>query len=48
MDRDGAVLRKVESSDLDAYKATLFKYCDMGVFRRKCQGVIYNMADDVP
>jgi hypothetical protein len=48
MDRDGAVLRKVESTDQDAYKATLFKYCDMGVYRRKCQGVIYNLADDVP
>lgn len=48
MDRDGAILRKVESPDLDEYKATLFKYCDLGCFRRKCQGVIYNLADDIP
>jgi hypothetical protein len=49
MDRDGAVLRKVESpSDLDAYKATLYRYCDMGVTGRKYQGVVYNLADDIP
>jgi hypothetical protein len=48
MDRDGAILRKVESPDQDAYKATLFKYCDLGCFRRNCLGVIYNLADDVP
>lgn len=48
MNRDGAVLRKVESPDTDAYKATLYKYSDLGVQRRKTQGVIYNLADDIP
>lgn len=48
MNRDGAILRKVESTDLDAYKATLYKYCDLGVMRRKVQGAIYNLADDIP
>jgi hypothetical protein len=48
MNRDGAILRKVENPDQDAYKATLYKYCDLGVQRRKTQGVIYNLADDIP
>ena len=48
MNRDGAILRKVESPDTDAYKATLYKYCDLGIQRRKTQGVIYNLADDIP
>ena len=48
MNRDGAILRKVETTDLDAYKATLSKYCDLGVMRRKTQGTIYNLADDIP
>jgi hypothetical protein len=48
MNRDGAILRKVETTDLDAYKATLYKYCDMGCMRRMVQGVIYNLADDIP
>ena len=48
MARDGAVLRKMESPDQDAYKATLYKYCDLGITRRKTQGVIYNLADDIP
>jgi hypothetical protein len=48
MNRDGAILRKVENPDLDAYKATLYKYCDLGIERRKTQGVIYNLADDIP
>jgi len=48
MNRDGAILRKVENPDMDAYKATLYKYCDLGVQRRKTQGVIYNLADDIP
>jgi hypothetical protein len=48
MDRDGAVLRKVENPDMDAYKATLFKYCDLGNEKRKSQGVNYNLADDIP
>jgi hypothetical protein len=48
MDRDGAVLRKVESPDQDAYKGTLYKYADLGVTRRKTQAVIYNLADDIP
>jgi hypothetical protein len=48
MNRDGAILRKVETTDLDAYKATLYKYCDMGVMRREVQGVVYNLADDIP
>lgn len=48
MARDGAVLRKMESPDQDAYKATLYKYCDLGIQRRKTQGVIYNLADDIP
>ncbi len=48
MARDGAVLRKVESPDLDAYKGTLYKYCDLAVQRRKTQGVTYNLADDIP
>jgi hypothetical protein len=48
MNRDGAILRKVENPDTDAYKATLYKYCDLGLFRRKTQGAIYNLADDIP
>jgi len=48
MQRDGAVLRKVENPDLDAYKATLYKYMDFGCTRRNTQGVIYNLADDIP
>jgi hypothetical protein len=48
MNRDGAILRKVENPDTDAYKATLYKYSDLGVYRRKTQGAIYNLADDIP
>jgi hypothetical protein len=48
MNRDGAILRKVENPDTDAYKATLYKYCDLAVQRRKTQAVIYNLADDIP
>lgn len=48
MNRDGAILRKVENPDTDAYKATLYKYCDLGCFRRKTQGCFYNLADDIP
>ena len=48
MNRDGAILRKVENPDTDAYKGTLYKYSDLGVQRRKTQGVIYNLADDIP
>jgi hypothetical protein len=48
MQRDGAVLRKVENPDLDAYKATLYKYSDLGVQRRGSQGAMYNLADDIP
>lgn len=48
MNRDGAILRKVESPDQDAYKGTMYKYCDLGIQRRKTQGVIYNLADDIP
>lgn len=48
MDRDGAVLRKVEYPDLDAYKATLYKYCDLACGDRKVQGVIYDLEDDIP
>lgn len=48
MNRDGAILRKVENPDTDAYKATLYKYCDLGIQRRKTQGVVYNLADDIP
>ncbi len=48
MQRDGAILRKVENPDLDAYKATLYKYSDRGVVRRGSQGVMYNLADDIP
>jgi hypothetical protein len=49
MDRDGAVLRKVEAPvDEDAYKATLYKYMDFGITRRNTSGVMYNLADDIP
>lgn len=48
MQRDGAVLRKVESPDRDAYKATAFKYMDLGCTRRHTEGAIYNLADDIP
>jgi hypothetical protein len=48
MDRDGAVLRKIEYPDLDAYGATLFKYCDLACGDRKNQGVIYDLDDDTP
>lgn len=46
MQRDGAILRKVENPDQDAYKGTLYKYCDLGVMDRRSQGVIYNLADE--
>jgi hypothetical protein len=48
MNRDGAILRKVENPDMDAYKGTLYKYCDLGVSRRKTQGAVFNLADDIP
>jgi hypothetical protein len=48
MNRDGAILRKVENPDNDAYKGTLYKYCDLGVQRRKTQAAMYNLADDIP
>lgn len=48
MNRDGAILRKVENPDTDAYKATLYKYCDLGCFRRKTQAAFFNLADDIP
>jgi hypothetical protein len=48
MQRDGAILRKVENPDLDAYKATLYKYSDLGCSRRGSQAAIYNLADDIP
>jgi hypothetical protein len=48
MNRDGAILRKVENPDQDAYKATLYKYADLAVQRRKTEAVIYNLADDIP
>ena len=49
MNRDGAILRKVEYPvDMDAYKGTLYRYSDLGVENRKVQGVIYNLADDIP
>ena len=48
MNRDGAILRKVENPDTDAYKGTLYKYSDLGCQRRKTQGCIYNLADDIP
>ena len=44
MQRDGAVLARVPNKD--AYEATLFKYCDLGCFMRKYQGLIKNLADD--
>jgi len=48
MQRDGAILRKVEVPDEDAYKATLYKYLDFGCSKRNTQGLIYNLADDIP
>jgi len=48
MNSDGAILRKVENPDTDAYKGTLYKYSDLGCQRRKTQGCIYNLADDIP
>jgi hypothetical protein len=49
MQRDGAVLRKVEAPvDEDAYKATLYKYMDFGCTRRNTEGLMYNLADDIP
>lgn len=46
--RDGNVLRKVESPDIDAWKATLYRYCDLGCPGRKYQGVMHTLADDIP
>jgi hypothetical protein len=48
MNRDGAILRKVENPDTDAYKATLYKYADLAVQRRKTEAVMFNLADDIP
>ena len=46
MQRDGAILNRV--SGQDAYSANLFKYCDLGITRRKTLGAINNLADDIP
>lgn len=46
MQRDGAILTRVDGKD--EYKATLFKYCDLGCWRRKAQGLYKGLADDIP
>lgn len=46
MQRDGAVLTRVDNKD--EYKATLFKYCDLGCRSRKVQGRYKGLADDIP
>jgi hypothetical protein len=47
LQRDGKILRKVEYPvDKDNWRATVYRYNDMGNFRRKTQGMIFNLADD--
>lgn len=46
MQRDGAVLTRVANKD--AYEATVFKYCDLGLTQRKTQGIYKGLADDIP
>jgi hypothetical protein len=47
LQRDGKILRKVEYPvDKDNWRATTYRYNDLGNFRRKTQGMIRNLADD--
>jgi hypothetical protein len=47
LQRDGKILRKVEYPvDKDNWRATTYRYNDLGCFRRKTQGLISNLADD--
>ena len=47
LQRDGKILRKVEYPvDKDNWRATVYRYNDLGNFRRKTQGMIFNLADD--
>jgi hypothetical protein len=46
MQRDGSVLQRVAGKD--AYGASLFKYCDLGCFNRKVQGLYKGLADEIP
>lgn len=47
--RDGKILRMVTGGtgqDKDNWRATLYRYNDLGCFRRKTQGRMKNLADD--
>ncbi len=48
LDRDGRVLRMVTDStgDKDEWRAYLYKFMDLGCFRRKTQGMIHSLLDD--
>lgn len=46
LNRDGRILRKVESPDQDQWRATIYRYNELAVKRRNCQGQMYNLADD--
>lgn len=47
LNRDGKILRKVEYPvDKDNWRATVYRYNDLGCFRRKTQAMIVNLADD--
>lgn len=47
LNRDGKILRKVEYPvDKDNWRATVYRYNDLGCFRRKTQALIASLADD--
>jgi hypothetical protein len=47
LNRDGKILRKVEYPvDKDNWRATVYRYNDLGCFNRKSQAMIKNLADD--
>lgn len=47
LQRDGKILRKVEYPvDKDNWRGTVYRYQDLGCFRRKTQALIASLADD--
>lgn len=47
MNRDGSNWQRVITAegDFDAYKATMFKYCEMGTHRRNTHGIIKDITE---
>lgn len=46
LNRDGRILRKVESPDQDQWRATIYRYNELACKRRNGAGQMYNLADD--